>query len=91
MLPIQAVLYVVPDVDLVDDLVRILLQSRCEDDYFVVASHSLDELDTARSHKEKAIVLVLHKNIISIRASKKFSRLTSTLWMSVSSRSSTNV
>ena len=64
VLTVEAVLDIVADIDLVDNLVGVLLQGRCEDDDFIVSGHGLDELNTARSHQEEAIVLILdkHKN-----------------------------
>jgi len=59
VLPVESVFNVVANVDLVDDLVGVLLQSRSEDHDFVVSSHRFDELHAPRSHKEEAIVLVL--------------------------------
>ena len=59
MLSVQSVLDIVADVDLVDDLIGVFLQGGGKNDDFVVFCHSLDKLHAARSHKEKAIVLVL--------------------------------
>ena len=59
VLPVQSVLDVVADVDLVDHLVCVLLQGRREDHYLVVLCHRFYELDAARSHEEETIVLVL--------------------------------
>lgn len=59
VLSIQTVLDVVPDVDLVNDLICVLLQCCSEDHDLVVLGHGLDELDATRSHEEKAVVLVL--------------------------------
>ena len=62
MLTIEAVLDIVTDIDLVDNLIGVLLQGRCEDDNFIVSGHCLDELNTARSHQEETIVLILYKH-----------------------------
>ena len=59
MLSVEPVLYVVSDVDLINDLVSIFLQRRREDHNLVVAGHCLNELNTARSHEEEAVVLIL--------------------------------
>ncbi len=59
MLSVKSVLDIVANIDLVDNLVGVFLKSGGKNHDFVVLSHSLDELDAARSHKEKAIVLVL--------------------------------
>ena len=48
MLSIQPVLDVVIHVNLVDDLVRILLQRRRKNDNLIVLRHELDELHAAR-------------------------------------------
>ena len=61
MLTIEAVLDIVADIDLVDNLIGVLLQGSCEDDNFIVSGHCLDELNTARSHQEETIVLILDK------------------------------
>ena len=60
VLTVEAVLDIVADIDLVDNLVGILLQGRREDDNLIVSGHGLDELNTARSHQEEAIVLILY-------------------------------
>ena len=64
MLTIEAVLDIVTDINLIDDLVSILLQGCRKDDNFIVPGHGLDELNAARSHQEETIVLILdkHKN-----------------------------
>ncbi len=59
VLSVKSVLDIVANIDLVDDLVSVFLQGGGKNHDFVVLSHSLDELNAARSHKEKAIVLVL--------------------------------
>ena len=61
MLTIEAVLDIVTDIDLVDNLVSILLQGRCKDNDFIVPGHGLYELNAARSHQEETIVLILNK------------------------------
>lgn len=55
MLPVQSILDVVADVDLVNHLVSILLQSSGEDYNLVVLGHLLDELDATWSYKEEAL------------------------------------
>ena len=62
VLTIEAVLDIVTDINLVDNLVGVLLQGRCEDDDFVVPGHGLDKLNAARSHQEETIVLILNKH-----------------------------
>ena len=60
MLSVKAVLDVVAYIDLVDHLVSVFLKGRCEDHDLIVLGHRLNELDAARSHEEKAVVLVLN-------------------------------
>ena len=62
VLTVEAVLDIVTDINLVDNLVGVLLQGRCEDDDFVVPGHSLNELNATRSHQEETIVLILNKH-----------------------------
>ena len=62
MLTIEAVLDIVTDINLVDNLVGVLLQGSCEDDDFIVPGHSLNELNATRSHQEETIVLILNKH-----------------------------
>ena len=62
MLTVEAVLDIVTDINLVDNLVGVLLQGRCEDDDFIVPGHGLNELNAARSHQEETIVLILNKH-----------------------------
>lgn len=50
VLPIQSVLYVVPYVDLVDDLVGVLLERCSEDNYLVVLRHGLNKIHCSRTH-----------------------------------------
>ena len=59
MLSVESVLDVIADIDLVNDLICILLQSSCENHYLIVLRHSFNKLDTARSDQEETIVLVL--------------------------------
>lgn len=74
MLSVEPVLYVVSDVDLINDLVSIFLQRRREDHNLVVAGHCLDKLNTARSHEEEAVVLILkqRKEKVSEMSSRCF-------------------
>lgn len=60
MLSVESVLDVVADINLVNDLIGVFLQSCSEDDNLIVLRHRLDELHTARSHKEEAIVLIFN-------------------------------
>ena len=59
MLSVKSVFNVVSNIDLVDYLVSILLQSCREDHNLIVLRHRLDELNASRSHKEETVVLVL--------------------------------
>ena len=61
MLPIQSVLDVLVHIDLVNHLVCIVLQRRCEDHDLVKLGHQLDEIDAARPHQEVAIGAVLER------------------------------
>ena len=58
MLSVESVLDVISDINLVNDLVSILLQSSRENHDLIVLRHRFNKLDTARSDKEEAIVLV---------------------------------
>ena len=60
MLSVESVLDVISDIDLVDDLVSILLQSSSENHDLIVLCHSFNKLNTARSDQEEAIVLVFN-------------------------------
>ena len=62
VLTVEAVLDIVTDINLVDNLVGVLLQGSCEDDDFIVPGHGLNELNAARSHQEETIVLILNKH-----------------------------
>ena len=62
VLTIEAVLDIVTDIDLIDDLVSVLLQGCRKDDNLIVPGHGLDELNTSRSHQEETIVLILNKH-----------------------------
>ena len=62
VLTIEAVLDIVTDINLVDNLVGVLLQGSCEDDDFIVSGHGLNELNATRSHQEETIVLILNKH-----------------------------
>jgi hypothetical protein len=59
VLAIQAVLNVLADVDLVNYLVRVLLQRGSENDDLVVLGHRLYELDAAWSHHKETLRTVL--------------------------------
>ena len=59
MLSIESILDIIADINLINHLVSILLQSCCEDNNLVVFGHGLNELNTSRSHKEKAVILIL--------------------------------
>ena len=60
VLAVKSVLDVLSDINLVNDLVCILLESCCEDDDFVVFRHCLNECDATWPHKEETIVLVFN-------------------------------
>ena len=50
MLTIKSVLDILVDIDLVDDLVGIVLESCGENDDLEELGHQLDEVHTARAH-----------------------------------------
>ena len=60
VLPIETILDIVANINLIDNLVRVLLQRRCEDDDFVVLGHEFDELNAAWSDEEKAVLAVVN-------------------------------
>ena len=62
VLTVKAVLDIVADINLVDNLISIFLQGCREDDDFVISGHGLNKLNAARSHQEETIVLVLKKH-----------------------------
>ena len=62
VLTVEAVLDIVTDINLVDNLVGVLLQGSCENDDFIESGHSLNELNATRSHQEETIVLILNKH-----------------------------
>ena len=82
MLTIQTTFYVASNIDLINYLVCVLLKRSCEDYYFIVFCHRLYELDAPWSHQEIAFCTELQNNDLN-------NQLTSTLWIRVSSRSST--
>lgn len=59
MLSVESVLDVIPNIDLVNDLICILLEGSCENHNLIVPRHCFNKLDTARSDQEETIVLVL--------------------------------
>lgn len=59
MLTVEAVLNVLANVDLVNNLIRIFLQRCSENDDFVVLGHRFDELDTAWSHHKETLRTIL--------------------------------
>ena len=59
MLSVQSVLDVVPDINLVDDLVGVLLQRSGEDNNLVVFGHRLDKSNASGPHQEEAFSSVL--------------------------------
>lgn len=70
-------------VNLVQDLVGVFLESRSENDNFVVFAHILQELRASGSLQEVALLLELRRGLDN--------KLTSMLWIKVSSRSKTRV
>ena len=60
MLAVKPVLDVLSNINLVNDLICILLESCCEYDNLVVLCHSFDELDATWPHKEETIILIFN-------------------------------
>lgn len=60
VLTIQAILDILVDINLVDDLIRIILKSGCEYDDFVEFGHELDKIDASRSNQEVTITSILN-------------------------------
>ena len=60
MLTIQSVLDILVDIDLVDDLVGIVLESGGENDDLEELGHQLDEVHAARAHKEVAVASIFN-------------------------------
>ena len=60
MLTIQSVLDILVDIDLVDDLVGIVLESCGENDDLEEFGHQLDEVHAARAHQEVAIASIFN-------------------------------
>ena len=60
MLAIKSVLDIFTNINLINNLVCILLESGREYDDFVVLSHCFDELYASWSHKEETVVLILY-------------------------------
>ena len=60
MLTIESVLDILVDIDLVDDLVGIVLESCCENDDLEELSHQLNEVHAARAHQEVAIASIFN-------------------------------
>jgi hypothetical protein len=60
MLAIQSVLDILVDIDLVDYLVGIVLESCGENDNLEELGHQLDEVHAARAHQEVAIASIFN-------------------------------
>ena len=65
MLTVQSVLYILVDVDLVNDLICIVLQGRGKDDDFVEFGHQFDKIYAAGAHQKVAITAVF--NVVNQR------------------------
>ena len=65
MLAVESVFNVFIDINLIYNLVCIVLKSCCEDHDFVELRHQLNEVHTARSHKEITIASIF--NIVDER------------------------
>jgi hypothetical protein len=60
MLTIESVLDILVDIDLVDDLVGIILESCGKNDDLKELGHQLDEVHAARAHQEVAIASIFN-------------------------------
>ena len=60
MLTIKSVLDILVDIDLVDDLVGIVLESCGENDNLEELGHQLDKIHAARAHQEVAIASIFN-------------------------------
>jgi hypothetical protein len=60
MLTIESVLDILVDIDLVDDLVGIILESCGKNDDLKELCHQLDEVHAARAHQEVAIASIFN-------------------------------
>jgi len=60
MLTIQSVLDILVDIDLVDDLVGIVLESCGENDNLEELGHQLDEVHAARTNQEVAVASIFN-------------------------------
>lgn len=60
MLTIQSVLDILVDIDLIDDLVGIVLESCCENHDLEELGHQLDEVHAAWAHQEVAIASIFN-------------------------------
>ena len=72
MLSVESVLNVVSHVNLVNYLVSVLLQCCCENNYFVVLGHGLNEFNAARTHEEEAVIAMLNimNELMSVNVGK---------------------
>lgn len=69
-MPIKSKLDIIVDIDLVDNLICIILQSSCEDNDFIVLGHQFYELDASRSHQKEAILAVfdvMNKSFVEVQ------------------------
>ena len=65
MLAVESVLDVAVDVNLVDDLVCVVLQSSCEDDDLVELGHQLYEVYAPWSHQEVRVLSILYIRLLT--------------------------
>lgn len=58
MLSIESVLDIVVYIDLVNYLVRVFLQSSCENYYFIILGHQFNEMDATWTHQKEAVLSI---------------------------------
>ena len=59
MLSIKPVLYILININLVNDLIGILLKRSSKNNNLIILRHELNELNTSWPHQKKAILTVL--------------------------------
>jgi hypothetical protein len=60
VLTVKSVLYVLVDINLIDDLIRVILQRRGENNDLIVLCHKLDKVHATGAHQEVAVAPVLN-------------------------------
>ena len=52
--------YILIDINLINNLVRILLQRSCKNNNLIILCHQLNKLNTAWPYQKEAILAILH-------------------------------